>query len=192
MATVREIIFAEVHRRVMSAYNDSAFLNQIGFAGFDLGYLVIATLILALITLVLLILFIVQINKVGRLKKRLDQFLIGKDGASLEQDLAVLFEDNQFLKACADKNKKDIRTLYKKAERAYQKMGLVKYDAFQQMGGQLSFCLALLDENNSGFIINSVHSTEGCYSYTKEIRNGESAIDLGKEETEALAIAMGE
>ena len=43
-------------------------------------------------------------------------------------------------------------------ESAYQKMGLVKYDAFNQMGGQLSFSLALLDENNNGFIINSVHS----------------------------------
>ena len=77
-------------------------------------------------------------------------------------------------------------------ESAYQKMGLVKYDAFQQMGGQLSFCLALLDENNNGFIINSVHSTEGCYSYTKEIRHGESDISLGKEEAEAMAIAIGE
>jgi hypothetical protein len=71
-------------------------------------------------------------------------------------------------------------------------MGLVKYDAFNQMGGQLSFSLALLDENNNGFIINSVHSSEGCYSYTKEIKLGQCAIDLGAEEAEALSIAMGE
>ena len=86
----------------------------------------------------------------------------------------------------------DIRTLYKNMESAYQKMGLVKYDAFNQMGGQLSFSLALLDENNNGFIINSVHSSEGCYSYTKEIKLGQCAIDLGAEEAEALSIAMGE
>ena len=55
----------------------------------------------------------------------------------------------------------------------YDTVGIIKYDAFQQMGGKLSFSLALLDENNNGFIINSVHSTEGCYSYTKEIKNGE-------------------
>lgn len=77
-------------------------------------------------------------------------------------------------------------------ESAYQKMGLVKYDAFNQMGGQLSFSLALLDENNNGFIINSVHSSEGCYSYTKEIKLGQCVIDLGAEEAEALAMAMGE
>jgi len=111
---------------------------------------------------------------------------------SLEQDIIGLCEDNKFLKNSTDRNKKDIRNLYKQMETAYQKMGLVKYDAFNQMGGQLSFSLALLDENNNGFIINSVHSTEGCYSYTKEIKNGVSAISLGTEEAEALAIAMGE
>ena len=115
---------------------------------------------------------------------------MGKDGRSLEQDIVSLYEDNKYLKNSTEKNQKDIRTLFKNMEGAYQKMGLVKYDAFHQMGGQLSFCLALLDENNNGFIINSVHSTEGCYSYTKEIKRGESSIDLGKEEAEALAIAM--
>lgn len=59
------------------------------------------------------------------------------------------------------------------------------------MGGKLSYSLALLDENNNGFILNSVHSTEGCYSYTKEIRNGQSSISLGEEEKQALDIAMG-
>ena len=76
-------------------------------------------------------------------------------------------------------------------ESAFQKVGIIKYDAFSQMGGKLSFCLALLDENNNGFILNSVHSTEGCYSYTKQIIGGESKIDLGKEEAEALQMAIG-
>ena len=69
-------------------------------------------------------------------------------------------------------------------------LGCVMYDAFIQLGGMLSFCLALLDENNNGFILNSVHSAEGCYSYTKEIINGESSISLGEEEKQALLKAM--
>ena len=149
---------------------DSTFLNQIGLSGFDLGYLLIGMAVIILLLLIFLILLIVQIRKTSKLKKRLDKFL----------------------KANTEKNKKDIRTLYKNMESAYQKMGLVKYDAFNQMGGQLSFSLALLDENNNGFIINSVHSSEGCYSYTKEIKLGQCAIDLGAEEAEALAMAMGE
>lgn len=170
----------------------SSFLNQIGLGNFDLGYLVIGMAVIIVILLIFIILLIVQIKKTGNLKKRLDKFLNGKDAKSLEQDIVALFDDNKFLKNNVEQNKKDIRTLYRNMESAYQKMGLVKYDAFNQMGGQLSFCLALLDENNNGFIINSVHSTEGCYSYTKEIKLGESTISLGNEEAEALAIAMGE
>ena len=115
----------------------------------------------------------------------------GKDAQSLEKEIVGLYEDNKFLKNMVDSNKKDIRQLYKQLARAFQKVGIVKYDAYQQMGGLLSFSLALLDEDNNGLILNSVHSTEGCYSYTKQIINGESKIDLGKEEAEALQMAIG-
>lgn len=171
---------------------NSVFLNKIGLGSFDPGYLFIAAIVLAVLMLIVIMLLIVQIIKVKKLKGRLDKFLVGKDGFSLEQEIIGLCEDNKFLKNSTEKNKKDIRNLYKRMESAYQKMGLVKYDAFHQMGGQLSFSLALLDENNNGFIINSVHSTDGCYSYTKEIRNGICSISLGTEEAEALAMAMGE
>lgn len=115
----------------------------------------------------------------------------GKDAKSLEKDIIGLYEDNKFLKNSTDKNKKDIRTLYKKMESTYQKCGIVKYDAFQQMGGKLSFSLALLNERNDGFIMNSVHSTDGCYSYTKIVKDGNCNISLGDEEKQALNIAMG-
>lgn len=168
----------------------SAFLDQIGLGAFDLGYLLIGTGILAVLVLILLILLLVQISAGKKLKKRLDQFLLGKDGESLEQSITELFEKNKYLSDMADQNKKDIQDIYKRMETVYQKMGLVKYDAFSQMGGQLSFCLALLDEKNNGFLINSVHGTEGCYIYTKEIKNGECNLSLGTEESEALTIAI--
>ena len=171
---------------------NSSLLNRIGLGSFDPGYLFVIVIVFAVLLFVVMILLIVQISKVSKLKKRLDKFIVGKDGLSLEQEIIGLCEDNKFLKNSTEKNKKDIRNLYKRLETVYQKMGLVKYDAFNQMGGQLSFSLALLDENNNGFIINSVHSTEGCYSYTKEIKNGTCAISLGTEEAEALALAMGE
>lgn len=167
----------------------SSLLSEIGLGGLDIGYLFIG---LIAAVLILLILFIIQISQNNKLKKRLDKFMLGKDGKSLEKDIAGLYEDNKFLKINVDKNKKDIRVLYKNFESAFQKIGVVKYDAFRQMGGQLSFSLALLNENNDGFILNSVHSTDGCYSYTKEIKNGECNIALGEEEKKALSIAMGE
>lgn len=169
----------------------SAFLNKIGLGSFDVGYLLVIIAVLTVLVLIFMILMIVQICKTSKLKKRLDKFLLGKNSLSLEQDIIGLFEDNKFLKNNVDKNRRDIKELYKKIESTFQKMGLVKYDAFNQMGGQLSFCLAVLDENNNGFILNSVHSTEGCYFYSKDIKNGECSLSLGKEESEALGIAMG-
>ena len=77
-------------------------------------------------------------------------------------------------------------------QRTYQKMGLVKYDAFNEMGGKLSFSLAMLDVKNNGFIINAMHTREGCYTYIKEIIDGNSVIVLSGEEQEALNNAMGE
>lgn len=170
--------------------NESMFLQQIGMGGFDLGYLLAGMAAVILILLIVLIVLIVQIRKVSKLKKRMDKFLTGKNAKSLEREITTLVQETQSLKEKQEVNRKNIRTLFKNMEATYQKMGIVKYDAFSQMGGQLSFSLALLDEGNNGFIINSVHSSDGCYSYTKEIKAGSCDISLGKEEAEALEIAM--
>ena len=167
----------------------SKFFTDIGLGNLDIGYIFIGMLVAIII---LLIMLIVMIAKTNKLKNRLDKFVLGKDGKSLEKDIVAIYEDNKFLKNATEKNKKDIRILYKNMESTFQKIGVVKYDAFRQMGGNLSFCLALLDENNNGFIMNSVHSTDGCYTYTKTIKNGESDVNLGTEEKRALAIAVGE
>lgn len=168
---------------------NSDILQSIGLGNLDIVYLF---LILLVFIVVLFVIIILQMKKLNQLQKRINKFMTGKDAKSLEKDIVGLYEDNKFLKINVDKNKKDIRTLYKNMEHAFQKIGLIKYDAFQQMGGKLSFSLALLDENNNGFILNSVHSTEGCYTYTKEIKNGECAISLGEEEQQALDMAIGE
>ena len=117
--------------------------------------------------------------------------LVGYTNAgTLESDIVAIKEDNSFLKVATEQNKKDIRKIYKNLEITYQKVGLVKYDAFKEMGGQLSFSIALLNNKNDGFILNSVHSSDGCYSYTKEIKGGTCAIALGQEEEKALQMAI--
>ena len=72
-----------------------------------------------------------------------------------------------------------------------KKFGLVKYNAFKGMGGNLSFAMALLDYTNTGFVLNSVHSREGCYVYIKEVERGETDVLLGSEEKDALEQALG-
>lgn len=167
---------------------NSDFLTGIGLGGLDIGYILAG---ITVVLLVLLILLIVLLVKYSKIKKRYDKFMKGKNAVSLEDDIRGVFEDMKLLRTNAERNKKDIRILFKNMEKTFQKLGIVKYDAFNQMGGQLSFSLALLDENNDGFLINSVHSSEGCYSYTKEIKGGTSPISLGAEEEQALRIAMG-
>ena len=72
---------------------------------------------------------------------------------------------------------------------SYKKLGIVKYDSFKEMGGKLSFAICLLNDRNDGFIMNSIHSKDGCYNYVKEIIKGESFLPLGDEEAEALEMA---
>lgn len=167
----------------------SALLDSMGLGFFDIAYILIG---MTAFILILLILSIVQMVQLSKLKKRYEKFMSGKDAKSLEQEIMSICEDNNFLKTATDRNKKDIRKLFYNMEYTFQKCGIVKYDAFRQMGGKLSFSLALLNKKNDGFIINSVHSSEGCYSYTKEVRDGKCDISLGEEEAQALRMAIGE
>ena len=167
---------------------NSQILNYICLGGIDIGYILIGMAAMIVLSFLLIIILMIKVSK---WKKKYSIFMQGKDAKSLEQDIIGLYEDNKFVKIAIEKNKNNIRELFKKHELSFQKFGIVKYDAFQQMGGQLSFSLVLLNENDNGFIINSVHSTEGCYSYSKEIKNGECSISLGEEEKKALNIALG-
>lgn len=170
----------------------SAFLDRIGLGYLDIGYLLAGiagvSLLLFFITLVLLI---IQMKRLSRLNKRLQKFMGGKDAKRLEEEISDIFEDNSKLKMAAERNRRDIRRIFHNMEFTYQKCGIVKYDAFKQMGGKLSFSLALLNRKNNGFVLNSVHSSDGCYTYTKEIKEGKSDISLGEEEEQALMMAIG-
>ena len=162
-------------------------LNQLGLSGLNYSYLFIG---LAGISLVLLILVIIQMIQIGNLKKKYKKFMGGKDVKSLEDKLKTIVEDNKYIIELSTENKKNIKEINKEMEFSFNKVGIVKYDAFNQMGGKLSFCLALLNEKDNGFIMNSVHSSEGCYTYIKEINAGICNIDFGNEEKQALSEEM--
>ena len=108
----------------------------------------------------------------------------------LEDTLIQRLDQVDSLLESNEENDSNIKVLSKNMQRTYQKMGLIKYDAFHEMGGKLSFSLAMLDMRNNGFIINAMHTREGCYTYIKEIIDGNSVIVLSEEEQEALKRAM--
>ena len=114
----------------------------------------------------------------------------GKNAESLEQAFERKFLDVDKLVEVTKNQQIEINHLKEKLSKTCNKIGIVKYDAFPDVGGKLSFALAMLDNENSGFVLNTIHSREGCYTYIKEIVKGESYIVLGQEEKEALRHAV--
>lgn len=158
------------------------------YLGFDSDYIIIGLVVVVLLLLILIIVNIVQMRK---LKKNYKIFMSGKNAKNLEDTLIQRLDQVDSLIEANKENDKNIKVLFKNMQKTYQKMGLIKYDAFHEMGGKLSFSLAMLDVKNNGFIINAMHTRDGCYTYIKEIIDGNSIIVLSEEEKEALNRAMG-
>ncbi|RGX93356.1 DUF4446 family protein [Roseburia sp. OF03-24] len=157
------------------------------YLGIDSDYIIIG---LCGVLLILFILVIINIVQMKKLKKNYRIFMSGKDAKTLEDTLIQRLNQVDSLLESNEENDRNIKVLSKNMQCTYQKMGLIKYDAFHEMGGKLSFSLAMLDMRNNGFIINAMHTREGCYTYIKEIIDGNSVIVLSEEEQEALKRAM--
>lgn len=167
----------------------SNLLEKLGLSGLDIG---LVLLILVVFVFILVVICIVLCVELCKLTKRYNRFSAGRDAKSMEKEIGSIFTENKALREQTDKNRRDIKHLYKRMETTIQKVGLVKYDAFSQMGGKLSFALCLLDEKDNGFVMNSVSGTDGNYTYSKEIKGGCCNLELGDEEKKALSMAMHE
>lgn len=157
------------------------------YLGFESDYIILG---LAGLTLLLFLIVLINMIQMHKLKKKYKMFMDGKNAKTLEESIMNRMEQIDYLVESNHKNERDIESIRTNMKSAFQKVGLVKYDAFQEMGGKLSFSLVLLNEANDGFIINAMHSREGCYTYIKEIIDGNSIIALAEEEKEALEMAM--
>lgn len=154
---------------------------------FDAGILII----ILFAAVIVLAVFVVQLTESQkRMSTQYKSFMKGKDGKTLEDSVINRFQEMDQVALIVRKHQGDIDSVRTTMKSVYQKLGIVKYDAFQEMGGNLSFALTLLDDNNNGFILNSIHSREGCYTYIKEIVKGESFIALAEEEAQSLEKAV--
>lgn len=166
-------------------------LADYSLGGFQLTDILILANIL--ITLIIFIMLITTKVKLSRLRKNYEVFMSGKDGKSLEDEMMKRFRLLDLL----DESVKDIYVKIEAIDKnlllTYQKIGLVKYDAFKEKGGQMSFVLVLLTKQNNGVIMNCMHSnSDGCYTYVKRVENGTCKLTLSKEEEAALGQALGE
>lgn len=155
--------------------------------GIDAG---IVLILVILIQLLLIIFLVKQSMKLARLSNKYKMFMRGKDAMSLEKAFEKKFEEVDSLTDTVKYQSDEIYKLKEIQKMTLNKTAIVKYDAFKDVGGKLSFALAMLDKENSGFVLNAIHSREGCYTYVKEIVKGESFVELAEEEAEALDKAI--
>ena len=148
-------------------------------------------MVLLLIVVIILLICVFNLSLgLNRLNRKYSLFMKGKDGQSLERLFKRKFDLIEKLVRSTDDNGEEIDKIWKVMDKSLNKYGIVKYDAFEDMGGKLSFVLAMLDKNNTGFLLNAIHSRENCFLYIKEIVNGESYVVLSEEEVEALRQAV--
>ena len=155
--------------------------------GIDMGIVVLLLMILVIVMMAMTASMSVQLN---RLKRKYKIFKKGKDAQSLERAFAVKFKEIDKLLKINEGYQFDIEMIKKEHNKILTKYGIVKYDAFDDVGGKLSFALAMLDHNNTGFILDAIHSRDNCFLYIKEIVKGESYIMLSNEEIKALKQAV--
>ncbi|MCR5303190.1 MAG: DUF4446 family protein [Lachnospiraceae bacterium] len=153
-------------------------------------WLWVAVAALLLLVLIMIIVLAFTGRRLKTVEKKLKSFTSGGDGTSLEKEIRQVVSDNKNFREELGNHDRRLNELHDGLEGAVQKVSLVKYDAFKEMGGRLSSAVALLDGKNNGLLIDVVHSTSGSYTYTKKIKDGLCDIDLGKEEQEALTKAM--
>lgn len=152
----------------------------------------VVVIVLAIIIIIQFIWMLTILSKCNKLNRRISKFTTGNDASNLEEIMTKRFSEIRQVVKNEKQQNRDINAINDKFLTTFCKIGLVKYDAFKEMSGKLSFSLALLTENHDGIIITSMHSREGCFTYCKEVTNEESYYILSEEERLALNVATGQ
>lgn len=161
-------------------------------ADFLTGNLPYVLAVLAVLILCSLIVFININIKLNRLVKRYRRLMQGAEGRNLEGLLlSHIDEVRQASKECAAL-RRQCEDLAAQSHRAVQKVGVVRFNAFEDIGSDLSYAVALLDGDNNGVVLSSIFSRDDARTYAKPIAAGKSRYFLTAEEQQALAQALAE
>ncbi len=159
------------------------------FIDANMEYLWIGTILLVIFLLVMVISLVV---KQHRLARKYDRFMRGSDAENLEKSFFEAYDAIKDLQYENMVNKEDISHIKEVMGKTFQRMSVVRYNAFPGMGGNSSCAVALLTQSLDGMVLNIVHNRENCYFYVKVVNKGEPEVLLGKEERAALEEALKE
>ncbi len=148
-------------------------------------------LIMGCMGIILLIIILVLSIRISNLNKKYQNFMkkLG-NGKNIEEDL----ENYMYRVEKVEKQNAQIQTFCKDLEsdvsQCIQKIGIIRYNAFKDTGSDLSFALAMLDENDNGVVLNGIYSREMSNIYAKPVEKGESKYTISEEEKQAIQKAI--
>lgn len=141
---------------------------------------------LSLTVIILLLWNIMLLQRWKQFSQRWQQLMRGTEGQSLEtilhENLRRLAHIDETLKAQGN----HLQRLQSQTDGCLQQVGLVRFDAFDDVGGQQSFSLALMDTKHDGIVLSGIHSRNDIRVYAKSLDKGQSGVDLSDEEKQAI------
>lgn len=148
-------------------------------------------LIMLGIMVLLLIGFIIMLVRFSSLNRKYNNFMrkLGSSN-SLEEDLQVYMSRVEKVEKQNAKTTKHVKNIEDNLTKCIQKVGMVRYSAFKDTGSDLSFALALLDENDNGVVLNGIYSREMSNIYAKPVESGQSTYTISEEEAQAIEKAI--
>ena len=157
------------------------------FMADNMPFIVVA---MAVIMFIMLCVMIKQAWNISYMKKRYRKMMNGVDGDNLERllmghidEVRHVVEENQRLDT-------ENRRMDELLNIAVTRVGMVRFRAFEDMGSDLSYAVALLDAHNNGVVLSSIFGREDSRSYAKPIEDGKSSYPMTQEEEQALKEAM--
>ncbi|MHA6531578.1 DUF4446 family protein [Paenibacillus sp. BAC0078] len=144
----------------------------------------------AFVIILLAIVLIVQGAKIRKMRRRYEAMMTGNGVEDLETLLIDLKNQGDMLEEGQREHKAMIEAAQAKIRGMKSKVALKRYNAFGERGNDLSFSLAILDDNRNGIVLTSLHNRENSYIYSKPLENGESQYPLSPEEKEVIALAL--
>jgi hypothetical protein len=133
---------------------------------------------------------LVLLKSLGSLEKRYRKFMRGINNKNLEELVIGYLDKIDEVKSESDKLKEAFTNLDKRVKGCIQKTSIIRYRAFEDVGSDLSFSIALLDDSNNGAIISGIYGRHESTTYAKPIDKGISRYDLSEEEQQVLEDAM--
>jgi hypothetical protein len=147
-------------------------------------------LVVGAIALIALVLAASLAWRTSRMKRQYAVLSASDDRASFVEVVSRKAEEVEALRADVASLAADLRGTQRELQQAIRHIGIVRYDAFGDMGGRMSFSAALIDDHGNGFVISTIHARSESRSYVKEIRGGMAEVHLSPEESAAVADAV--